>query len=205
MGIRIHTSLGWGMPIKKFEKYSLVPDEDEETIHGILTECKELLIPKGLHEKRVIFSGHNLLSKEFNYPGTPSPKDAKNASNLIRFAGSDDAEHVIFYPSMYFLETWFRFDDAIDYAFATNITKEMKNTWKYLKHGHYPFNIDRMNLKGEHQDRDNYEILRFTDKKKAAKIVPEVPFELRWWVKELKILDDEGVNQLRPIMASWWS
>lgn len=34
-------------------------------------------------------------------------------------------------------------------------------------------------------------------------IVPRVPLEMRWYLTRLGILDDAGVNKLRPLTA-WW-
>jgi hypothetical protein len=36
-------------------------------------------------------------------------------------------------------------------------------------------------------------------------IVGAVPGEIRWYMTKHRILTNEGVNELRPVLAQWWT
>jgi hypothetical protein len=35
--------------------------------------------------------------------------------------------------------------------------------------------------------------------------VGAVPGEIRWYMTKHRILTNEGVNELRPVLAQWWT
>jgi hypothetical protein len=57
-----------------------------------------------------------------------------------------------------------------------------------------------MTLDGEAREWINFRELR-----KRPDLVPRVPMELRWYLKKLGVLDDAGINKLRPLTARWIS
>lgn len=214
MGYRIHKAIGWGMPWKKFEELVLLKTTDEfcsisDRLYNKFEELSdEELTVNDQVLRKLKYSGATvrpfaiiqcqLLAKEF---ATKHTKNIGTGTDLYSIVDiGDDLEHVIFYPSCYYAKRWHRRDDDIDYAFE-NATKDidagMTDLVKYIPFGHYPWSNSLMDDDGEPVAWD-YGV------KTGDGVYAAVPSEIRWYLTTHDILTNEGVNQLRPIVAQWW-
>jgi hypothetical protein len=197
MGIRIHTVIGWGIEASVFNKISTVvlPDECEdinEYLYNVFSDCTRLIVPQSERKGgETIIITSNLLSKEGNGRSTEFVDDA---NSLFREISNVDGEnrHYVFMPNAYYAEKWFRYDDSIDYSFARwangnqhNSEPDIEDYIKYVPQAHYPWTNDRDVLNPD--------------------AIPVIPSEIRWYLKHLGIMDDEGIDLLRPIVARWWT
>jgi hypothetical protein len=71
---------------------------------------------------------------------------------------------------------------------------------KYVDFGHGPWKNTLMLDDGTPHDWIWYGALR-----KRPDLLPAVPLEIRWYLTRMGILDSSGVNQLRPLIAHWFS
>jgi hypothetical protein len=217
MGVRIHRAMGWGLPWFKFEELTSIsrgPDGGcdflqyrfEELTDADLTVDDESY-SRFFNQRHVmpIFE-KRLLSKTYT-DGGRRPAVLGNASDLFCSVGCDETEHVIFFPSLYYREKWYRYDDDMDYAFerwrdgeGRGEHSEPRDFYSYVEYGHYPWTNYVMLEDGTPTPWEH-----FLEVNKHPEWVPAVPCEIRWYLTKHNILKDDGVNQLRPIVAQWWS
>ena len=128
------------------------------------------------------------------------PGGAKDDLYKIIWDG-DDITDIIFFPSAEIAKQWFRWDDAIDYAFETweaikNNKPDCRNFTEYMHMGHYPWS-------GNFADKNNNRVSA-DDIHTKDELYPAIPAEIRWYLVNFGIMTHDGVSQLRPLIAQWW-
>jgi hypothetical protein len=115
-------------------------------------------------------------------------------------------KHIAFYPDCYHAGLWQRSDDELDlalhYWWEKNGSRsgETDNSTHvhYVRYGHGPWRTALMTTDGRPFDWvPPHELDDRPD------VVPRVPLEIRWYLSKLGILDDAGINRLRPLTARW--
>ena len=214
LGYRIHKSIGWGMPWEKFEEHTLLKTTDKfysisDRLYAKFEDLtdKELTVnDEVLHELK--YRGatvrpfgimqRQLLAKDF---ATKRTKNIGTGTDLYSIVDvGDNLEHVMFYPNCYYAKRWHRRDDDIDYAFenaSNDIDAGMTDFVKYVPFGHYPWTNSLM-------DSDGEPVAWSYGVKTGDGTYSAVPGEIRWYLTVHDILTNEGVNELRPIVAQWW-
>jgi hypothetical protein len=224
MGIRIKRSIGWGMPWNQFVELCNAPDKSDASDwlydeFGKLTD-QDLTVDDAVHKalcygdnvvQPPIIIQKRLLATKYDEFGKP-PSPAGRAEDLFTLTWSgDDIEHIIFYPAIYRRKDWYRSDDDMDYAFEAVRGEQgepaeseegygARNITVYRRYGHYPWSNYIMDHDGNPLPWDHYALLN-----KRDDWVPGIPSEIRWYLTQFDIMYNQGVNQLRPIVAQWWS
>lgn len=233
MSYRINRAIGYGMEWNKFEELALFEGEAHETadwLDDVMSSATkdDLTVPMEFRNelfygkarpRRPIIMDPELLAttlefKTVDHPdGTTSYErikaDYAPASSLYRTVHvPDETLAVIFFPTARYAKDWYRFDDMLDYQFEAfrEGTSECQGPRDFLiwpKFGHHPFSNALMDLTtGEPLLWEPFSGLDEVYPKGWA---PDVPSEIRWWTKKLGIFDENGVNQLRPVVAQWWA
>lgn len=222
MGIRIHRAMGWGMPWEKFTELCKLPSHEEgageqlDRTFGKLSQ-DDFMVPREYYKKlfyakdrvRVpIILECNLLAENYTEGGRAEPRYTNSARNLYTIVmNPDKINHIIFYPNAQYAKHWYRFDDDMDYQFEAwrdtdgkrGQQQEPRDVIKYLDYGHYPFTNNLMLEDGTPVAWDHYLVVE-----KHPEWVPAVPSEIRWYLTKHNVLDNDGVNKLRPLLAQWW-
>ncbi|QIG65974.1 hypothetical protein phiOC_p332 [Ochrobactrum phage vB_OspM_OC] len=225
MGIRLHRGIGWGMPIEKFNSLCLEKFDDEgDDLWSRFADLKyeDMIIPredlKGSFghymetNPAMPFVGEPvLLSKVFTSFGKDAlevdQKDRANGYELVSFVNiGDEDTDIIFYPGAYYANKWHSYDDDIAYAFerwryggSKNADPDPRDFVIYVDYGHYPYTNSIMNKDGTPREWDHFVHLKNDDT-----WVPAVPYEIRWYLTKMRLLDDAAINELRPMIAQWW-
>lgn len=210
--------MGWGMPYKQFEELCLVKDEDGsgEAVYSVLNKLTdddltvddklyralfygEGLTPYPIFQKRLLATDYDVFGKE--------PSKAGNAADLFAAVSTpDETTDIIFFPNLWYRSKWFRWDDDLDYAFEQHRNTgddnldEPRDFTTYTEFGPYPWTNSLMSIDGDPIAWDHYTLL-----KRRSDWLPAVPSEIRWYLTQFGIMDRDGVNQLRPMIAQWWS
>lgn len=217
MGYRIHRAMGWGMPYTRFEELCLVKDEDGsgEAVYSILSKLTnedltvddnlyralfygDELKPYPIFQKRLLATGYDVHGEE--------PSKAGRATDLYTTVSTpDETTDIIFFPNLWYRSKWYRWDDDLDYAFerTRDIDEDKcdpRDFTTYTRFGHYPWTNELMSANGDPIPWDHFTLL-----KRRSDWLPAVPSEIRWYLTQFGIMDREGVNQLRPVIAQWWS
>lgn len=217
MGYRIHRAMGWGMPYIRFEELCLIKDDDgsSEAVYSVLNKLTDGdltvddklyralfygngLKPYPIHQKRLLATGYD------TYGAEPSPTG--HATDLYTTVSTpDETTDIIFFPNLWYRSKWYRWDDDLDYAFErTRDADEDKcgprDFTTYTNFGHYPWTNELMSENGDPLPWEHFTVL-----KRRSDWLPAVPSEIRWYLTQFGILDGNGVNQLRPVIAQWWS
>lgn len=211
MSYRIRRAIGYGMPIKKFDELATLPVHEDgkvESMYKVFASlpASEYVIPKETYQehfydktKNLIFY-QNLLKINDGEVGSPQ--------NLFEYVGNPDYNtDILFFPTLYYRKRWFNYDNYCDYAFEQyregtkrGDQQDPRDFVKYIEYGHYPWTNSLMLADGSKVDWDHYTVVE-----EHPEWLPAVPEEIRWYLKKLNVLDDTGVNELRPILAQWWS
>lgn len=224
MSYRIARMMGWGMPWSKFEELAILPEHEDgksESLYSIFSKVtdEQMTIPKDYCSW--VFNTPNvpmildsrLLSEVFTKCGRKEAKIVSGVKLFTLVSNPDNTTDVIFYPSAYYAKEWHRRNDDLDYAFEA-WSREVKGKKLgergaqsgprdftiYTGYNPYPFSSHLMLEDGTPQSWDHYHLIE-----KRPDLLPAVPSEIRWYLKELKVLDDAGINQLRPCIAQVWS
>lgn len=225
MGIRIHRVMGWGLDWNRFEMISTLPCEGHETsevLYDVMRKATsaDLTVPEDFRKMTWNSTGINsiiepvLLARDLNFRerrGKAKQKPKLAAPNELYHLvmDCDNTHAVVFLPSALFIKIWYHYTDDLDYYFeqyregaAKSADTNMRDVLETMKFGPYPFGNLLMDPRtGEPLEWDSFHRL---DKTYPNGWAPGVPSELRWWVKKLGILDDAGVNELRPMLAQYW-
>lgn len=196
MSYRISRAIGYGMLPETFDKYSLVPSDE---MWDVLQEssAKNFIVPK---DRRLDFLSKNILNEDFYSKKKVSPNDLYQSIHT-----PDECLAHLFFPNGYFSKIWHHYDDDLDYAFESRRDDPIKvsdprDFLIWPRFGFYPFANNLMLADGTHVAWDYFTVVE-----KHPEWLPAVPPSLRFWTKKLGIFDDNGVNQLRPLIAQWWS
>lgn len=234
MGYRIHRAIGWGMEWNKFEELTTLDCEAHETSEKLwevfdkATDA-DLTVPwshrsetwRSKPPHRTVILDHRLLALTMDFSGDETEIDENGverrrriegpiarASDLFKMAMDPDNTHaIVFFPNAREAKHWFRYDDMIDYQFEAlrdgrDGDPNPRDFIVWPKFGHYPYSNYIMDANtGEPLEWDLFSRLDETYPQGWA---PDVPSEIRWYLPKLGLLDEKGVNQLRPIVAQWW-
>lgn len=220
MSYRIHRGMGWGMPIARFDELCQLPKDEDGATESLYKAFSRLtdedltvddkiyralfygdgLKPYPILQKRLLATGYD------TYGVDPSP--AGRATDLFEFVSTpDETTDVIFFPNLYHRSKWYRWGDDLDYAFerfrdgdANEALRAIRDFIRYTKFGHYPWTNDLMDHDGNPLEWQHYTLLD-----KRDDWLPAVPSEIRWYLTQHGIMDHAGVNELRPLIAQWWS
>lgn len=218
MSYRIHRAMGWGMPYGRFAELTTIRRRlmDGETLYGTFDRLRDedLTVDDKLY--RALFYGpgqkpypifqKRLLATGFDEHGK-KPSKAGKASDLFTYVSTpDETTDIIFFPNLWYRSKWYRWDDDLDCVFEQHRNTgddnldEPRDFTTYTEFGHYPWTNSIMSMDGDPIAWDHYTLLKRRDD-----WLPAVPSEIRWYLTQHGILDREGVNQLRPVIAQWWS
>jgi hypothetical protein len=219
MGMYIHRAIGYGMSWHNFEALTTLDCEAHKTLDCLHKTFKEatneqLTIPKevttlGLRPGpgHPPFLERRLLAKRYTDGGRLEAETGRATDLYLTVTTPDETTDVVFFPNLMFGSKWQRSNDEIDYHFerwrdGTDRSghSEPRDFVKYVAYGHYPYTNYVMTIDGK-----PHEWLPFWEMRERPNLVPNIPSEIRWYMKELGILDEAGVNQLRPLIAQWWS
>ena len=217
MGSRIHRAMGWGLPWDAFvAQQSLTRDASalNEELEARFTEAGDagLTVPhtvvSALMKRERPFPPlilePRLLAESFTEFGR---RDAVigRADKLYTIVSSGDHDTaILFYPNLTYRARWYRYDNDIDYAFeryrgTSEADAEARDITTWTPFGHHPWTNDRMLEDGSPVTWEPYEDLHAEPGR-----FPAVPSEIRWYLGALGILDEPGINALRPLLAQWW-
>jgi hypothetical protein len=223
MGIRLHTAIGWGLTYADFERLCLLEPTNDDKLDAAQTliantPASKLEVPKEVWSEAFYGSGPPMFewalkSATYVRPSpdlqayTPDGDPCHLLTSTYVFEPQEGIGHVIFFPSCYHGKKWHRHNDDLDYALARwangsdpEANGDMSTDIRFVAYGHYPWTNFIMQRDGTPVAWDGPMMLKW-----RPELVPAVPTEIRWWTKELGILDNTGVNSLRPIVAKWWS
>lgn len=218
MSYRIHRAMGWGMPYRQFEKLCIPTDEDgaAEAVYSIFRGLTDADLTVDDKVYRALFYGEGskpypivqkrLLATEYDAHGE-EPSAAGNAIDLYTTVSTfDNTTDILFFPNLWYHSRWYRWNDDLDYTFEQHRNTgndnfdEPRDFTTYTEFGHYPWANSLMTVDGDPIEWDHYTIL-----KSRSDWVPAVPSEIRWYLTQFGIMNQQGVNQLRPMIAQWWS
>lgn len=224
MSTRIHRAMGWGMPWDAFEEATILDCEAQDTsdrldqIFSAATDA-DLTVPEDVRKHSWNTRGVNvivdprLLALDMEF--TDEVVDGKRVRVEPELAKASDLYHqainadrtlaVIFLPNATYAESWVRFDDDLDYAYEQyrngDNEGEPREIVQTMKFNPYPFSNFLMDKDGNPLEWEAYFLL---DETYPDGWFPAVPSEIRWYLKQLGIMDDAGINKLRPMLVQTW-
>ena len=222
MGIRIHRVMGYGLDWNRFEMISTLGCEGHETsekLYDVMRKAtsEDLTIPEEFcrmtwHTKYVgSIIEPILLASDLNHReekgGNPKLASPTDLFHLVM--DCDDTHAIIFLPSALYLKSWYHYADDLDYYFeqyregaAKSADTNTRDVLETMKFGPYPFGNLLMDPRtGDPLEWDSFHRL---DRTYPNGWAPGIPSELRWWLKKMGVLDDAGINELRPMIAQYW-
>lgn len=230
MSYRLHRAMGYGMPWNDFEMGTTLDCEAHETADKLyevleLATDADLTVPMKFRDalfysnarpRRSAIMDNRILALGMTFEGEGDERKRRDprllqATDLFQTVYSeDDLAHVIFMPNATYARQWYRYNDDLDYKFEEyrdgppgDNGGGPRDFVHVLKFGPYPFGNFLMDpATGQALEWDLFHRL---DKTYPNGWVPDIPSELRWWLPNLGILDEKGVNKLRPCIAQWWS
>ena len=218
MGIRIHRSMGYGMPWALFEELNTLPHDDDgaaESIHSVFSKLTDAdLTIDDESYKRCFYTANvppilekRLLAEKFTNGGREETTLGRPHQLFDIAMSPDEIEHILFFPNLNYAGQWYRNDDGLDYAFeqyrdgdgSRGSSCEPRDFVKYLGYGPYPFTNYLMLEDGSPVPWDYY-----WEVERHPEWLPAVPSEIRWYLTRHGVLDNAGVNKLRPLIAQYW-
>jgi hypothetical protein len=217
MSSRICRTIGWGMPWSDFLEWTGLKSAEEagDALHEIFEtgDDARLTIPKeditehlrSLPSRGTIITERRLLATQFTQMGRVASPVGPATDLYTLVWNGDTVTTIVFFPNLSYREKWFRQDDDIDYAFERfrmdgDSDAEPRTILRWTENGHYPWTYDRMREDGTPVSQDE---ARFAEP--PLETVPAVPHEIRWYLRTLGIMDETAVNELRPVIAQWWT
>lgn len=215
MSFSIKKAMGWGMTWEAFQALTLIKDSEDllESLYDAFdVDPSVLIIDKATVSDSfktpnvAAIIENNLLSTTFTRFSDDEPTYGPG-TNLFFTDGYDRIGNIGFFPNLYYREKWYRRDDSLDYEFerwrdgtARHQIADPRNISEFVGYGFHPWTNYMMNLNGAPYPM--YTTHTFIEESNA---VPFVPLEIRWYLKKLNILNDTGINCLRPLISQWWS
>lgn len=226
MSYRINRAMGWGMPWPMFEKLCLLPTHKHDAYEALSARFADvtgddLTVPNEVHTtlfhangpvRAPIIFEKQLLALEYT-DGDRKTVKLGPATDLYEIVhNTDKLTDIVFFPNLAIKKRWCRFDDDMDYAFEQWSIKQRgkklgdrgaqsgpRDFTIYTGYGHYPWANNLMLADGTPVAWDH-----FTTVEEHPEWLPAVPSEIRWYLTKLGVLFNEGVNELRPVIAQWW-
>lgn len=217
----VKTTIGWGMPWLEYENLTVLDCEAHETREATELAFRDadpsvFTIDKaeydrlfyGMETPRAIY--HTLDALHSNYLIKSEDVFVKGAPSelyqIIDVSDDESQNHIVFYPDCWNARRWKRSGDDIDTALLHRWEKGSTRDYdpdgspsvNYVGYGHAQWNTALMTLAGKPVDWPGPAAAR-----KRDDLVPRVPLEMRWYLTRLGILDESGVNKLRPLTARW--
>lgn len=228
MSSAFYNAIGYGMPWHEFENEVILDCEAHKTgevLRDIFDNATSEFLTVEMEFYNELFYGRDpipsigelkLLSRTYT-EGNRRPADIGPAEDLYQLVvGPDDRDprDIIFFPNLSYRKEWCRRSDYLDQMIEANRPENNGSIWKskdrisYLNEGighwgHFvmeldgkPVRIDDLRFPISEQEREWA---------RTVKVVPQIPSEIRWYLKKLGIMDDAGINKLRPVIAFWWT
>jgi len=220
MSHSFRVTMGWGMPYAQFEQLTTLECEAHETF-DVLDKTFRSADPVGFwigeeYERawystkwpRDTFRTANVLHS--NHPERDGDEvvsgDPSELYRMIDISEDVVRNHLVFYPDCMHARQWHRADDPLDTALLyrwsegggldTPCVNEPLVRYVTLGHGSWANSLML-------EDGTPVEWPGFHRLTKTPGLVPRVPLEIRWYLKKLGIMDDAGINSLRPLVARW--
>lgn len=228
MGSAFYNAIGYGMPWHDFENEVILDCEAHQTqsvlediFHNATAEF--LTVEMEFYDK--LFYNRDpipsigelqLLSRTYT-EGNRRPADIGPAEDLYQLVvGPDDSDprDIIFFPNLMYRKEWCRRSDYLDQMVERWRPENDEDSWKpkdrirYLNDGFERWCHFKMELDGKPVSWTDLRFPITAEEQKWArdvKVVPQIPSEIRWYLKKLGIMDDAGINKLRPVIAYWWT
>lgn len=211
MSIHLQKAIGYGISVENFNKFNKTTDSIYEQLYKLNSfKNSDFIIPEDNNFSFIINNDLLTIVEGYNNYRIGKPSELFD----IVFDENENISEIIFFPALCYKSQWYRFSNSIDYIelnFLENPNKKIfyKTIIKYLPYGIYPFHTLLMDKDGNnipykipkniHKSINNY-LIEHKDT-----IFPAVPNEIRWYLTKFNILSKEGINQIRPIYAKWWS
>ncbi|QSY98629.1 hypothetical protein J2J97_32515 (plasmid) [Rhizobium bangladeshense] len=223
MSSRMHRAIGWGIEWNAFEATTILDCEGHDTwekLDAVLSAATDETLTVPMDERQEtrrargvspIFD-NRLLALDMEFAGEGDerhrvePKLANATTLRATVMDPDNTHAVLFFPNADYARKWHRRYDDLDYAFEAYRNgppgdAEPRDFWHVAKFGWFPFANYLMDKDGNPLEWESFHRLDYTY---PEGWYPAVPSEIRWYLKKLGIMDDAGVNKLRPIVAQWW-
>lgn len=221
MPLKIHRAMGYGMPWDRFQELCILPlcgdDDDElwEVLFNKFNGFSEDDLTMDKYERSKFSEGPltpwicnpNLLHLDIKIGNSGKNVEVGHGGDLFRFVSNPDyTTDVIFFPNLVWGKKWYRNSDILDLVFEAFGRDSgdgfPRNFTNYRRFGFYPYGQYMMTKDGTPIEND------FIDdeplKEKHCE-VGAIPGEIRWYMTKHGILTNEGVNELRPVLAQWWT
>lgn len=211
--------MAYGMPWHRFEELYMGDCQSHETLDHVLSVLEKaddalLTVDDEFYRDRFYTSGvPSIWEKRIlalsDTDGGRRPTEIGRGEQLMELvwdpADDDDPEYVLFFPSLRHARRWYRRSDTMDLAFdrwrggtSRSDFADWETFVKEVPWGHDPFGNYLMLKDGTPEPWTYWRDLVDRDD-----VVPAPPSEYRFWLPKLGILDDDGVNHLRPLIAQW--
>ena len=228
MSSAFYNAIGYGMPWHDFENEVILDCEAHDTLEvfrDIFDNATSEFLTVEMEFYKELFYGKDpvpsigelqLLSRTYT-DGNRRPADIGPADDLYQLVfgpNDDDPRDVIFFPNLTYRKEWCRRSDYLDQMIEAHRPENNGNIWqskdriRYLNEGFGLWSYFIMEPDGKPVRMDDYRFPISPQEQKWArdvKVVPQVPSEIRWYLKKLGIMDDAGINKLRPVIAFWWT
>jgi hypothetical protein len=201
---------GWGMPWHAFEERTTLDCEAHRTsdaLHEAFASAEVSRFQIGSREAdQGAFSTSNILIDNIRQREEDVFTHGAPESLYTVVTEGEENAHVVFFPDCYHAKCWSRRDDDLDIAFLCRwkdgndrmTVSDNAPFVRYLPYGHGHWANSLMLADGSSVPWQSFVELR-----KRPDILPAVPPEIRLYLDRLAILDRDGANTLRPLIAHW--
>lgn len=224
MTTKLYRAMGYGMPWERFQELCTLPlcgDDDDElwdVLFNTFNGFKEADLTMTKEERREFSEGPlrpaiidgNLLHLDFKIGRGGGDVEVGHAGDLFTFVSNPDyTTDVIFFPNLVWGKKWLRTRDSLDLVFdayghdgGEGVQRHFTN---YRRFGFYPYGQYAMTKDGTPVEGEPMVSFEDNPLSEDDDIVGAVPGEIRWYMTKHGILTNEGVNELRPVLAQWWT
>jgi hypothetical protein len=211
--------MGWGMEWNHFEATTTLDCEAHEThetlyqlMQGVTDE--QLTVDKEFRSMTWNTRGLSailearILSENYTEGARKPAKIGQGQDLFHTVERGDDTTHVVFHPNLMEAKANFHRGDNLDHYFeyyrdGTDADPSPRVFHTDMRFNPYPWSNNLMDPNtGEPLEWVYYTTL---DETYPGGWAPMPPSELFWWLPKLGILDRNGVLQLRPMIAQWWT
>lgn len=190
--MKYYKTIGYGMSINEFNTLQNSNENIYKQLEKLsLARPNELIIPnEDLYKAPIIYDRYLLSYRINNISVYGNPCELFTVVTDI----NNNPTNIVFYPSLHFKKDWYHCNSKIDYIEELYINNKSNTDLK--------FNIDIIinSFLTEYLPKG---ISEFSER--YINNIPEVPFEIKWYLTKFNIFNKNDVNKLKPIYAKWWN
>lgn len=208
MSTRYHKTAGYGMPIGQFNFY-FQPEFDPD--HGRLAKVEDILQSYNDQAKEPL---NKTILSHMKDSGYFIPNERPRYSPMCKTSfwdlcvpvwDADDIKYVIFIPNTVDFREWSRSGDLLDTFEYETEPNDMETVIIERQYGFYPYSNYIRDAQTNKPKEWDSSCMGDTNGKRPDHIIPDVPPVLRYWLLDTGIMNNEGINALKPIIAKWWA